>query len=287
MRRLLVALVLLTATMAVAEELTVGMILSAHRAGADAAGLVKLINDPVYTTMKVSAADLDTLKAGGVPSEAIAALQARMPVPTPAPAPSKPDDPRLGDIVRLVKSGLSEAVIMDQIKGSSQPYELSVNDLVYLKENGVSEPVIKELLATKGKAGAAQVAVAPVGGGAPLDLKEVSVENVVLVKPTFLKKNRPGRIVMTKDSVQWIDGNDPVENVTFAAGGVEKVWLTCQARATQSFCYQINVQIVKGARYRFQDRNRETGSNEGVLKIEQLIKSRYPNAPFGPPETEN
>jgi hypothetical protein len=287
MRRLLVALVLLTATMAVAEELTVGMILSAHRAGADAAGLVKLINDPVYTTMKVSAADLDTLKAGGIPSEAIAALQARMPVPTPAPAPSKPDDPRLGDIVRLVKSGLSEAVIMDQIKGSSQPYELSVNDLVYLKENGVSEPVIKELLATKGKAGTAPVAVAPTGGGAPADLKEVSVEGVVLVKPTFLKKNRPGRIVMLKDSIQWIDGNDPVENVTFNASGIEKVWLSCQARTTENFCYQINIQIVKGARYRFQDRNRETGSNEGVLKLEQLIKSRYPTAPFGPQDVEN
>jgi hypothetical protein len=286
MRRLLVALVLLTATMAVAEELTVGMILSAHRAGADAAGLVRLINDPIYASVRVSAADLDALKAGGVPPEAIAAVQARMPVSTAAPAPSKPDDSRLVDVVRLVKSGLSETVIMDQIKGAGQAYELSVNDLVYLKESGVSEPIIKELLATKGKAAVAAAAAAPVGA-APAELKEVTIENLVLVKPTFLKKNRPGHIVMKKDSIEWVDGNEPAENTTFMTSGIEKVWLSCQARAAENFCYQINIQIVKGARFRFQDRNRETGSNEGVLKLEQLIRSRYPSTTFGQSDLEN
>ena len=86
MRRGVVVLVLVLAAVTVtAEELTVGMILSAQRAGADANGLVRLINDPAYTTIKISQTDLEALKAAGVPQEAIAALQARMPAPTPAP----------------------------------------------------------------------------------------------------------------------------------------------------------------------------------------------------------
>jgi hypothetical protein len=291
-RGALVLILVLVAAAVTAEELTVGMILSAHRAGADANGLVKMINDPAYTSLKVTPADLETLKAAGVPPEAIAALQARMPIPTPAPPPSKPDDPRLIDIARLVKSGLSESLIVDQIKSNSQSFDLTVNDLVYLKENGVSEPIIKELLATKAKATAPAVAPVTAAGAANAAAataqgKEVTLESLVLVKPTFLKKNRPGRLVLKGDDVAWVDGSDPRENFSFKLSGIEKVWFSCQARGTDNFCFQINIQIVKGARYRFQDLNRETGSNEAVQKLEEQIKSRSPNTPFGPPEVDS
>ena len=291
-RGVVVLFVVLLAATITAEELTVGMILSAKRAGADASGLVQMINDPAYTALKVTPADLETLKAAGVPAEAIAALQARMPVPTAAPAPARPDDARLTDVVRLVKSGLSETLIIDQIKSTSQSFDLSVNDLVYLKENAVSEPVIKELLASKAKATGGTVApVAATGAAATAAMAppatEVTIENLVLVKPTFLKKNRPGRLLLKGDEVSWVDGVDPKESFTFKLSGVEKVWFTCQARGSDNFCFQLNIKIVKGARYRFQDLNRETGSNESVQKLEAQIRARFPNMPFGPPEVDS
>jgi hypothetical protein len=292
MRRLFVVLVLLAAATVTAEELTVGTILAAKRAGADASGLVKLINDPAYSSVKVSPTELESLRAAGVPDEAILALKARMPVPTPAPAPTTPDDARLVDIARLVKSGLSESLIIDQIKGTSQAFDLTVNDLVYLKENGVSEPIIKELLSSKAKAGTAPMTAAAAAAGTAAKVpappqQDVTLESIVLVKPTFLKKNRPGRLVVKADEIAWMDGTDPKENFSFKPSGVEKVWFTCQARANENFCFQLNVQIVKGARYRFQDMNRETGSNDSVKKFEDAIRSRFPNVVFGPPDVDS
>jgi len=71
------------------------------------------------------------------------------------------------------------------------------------------------------------------------------------------------------------------------SGTQAKVWFTCQARASENFCYQINFQIVKGARYRFQSAKRETGSNEPALKIEAWIKKHYPTVSWAPPDIDN
>ena len=84
-----------------------------------------------------------------------------------------------------------------------------------------------------------------------------------------------------------MDGVDPRENFTFQLNGLEKVWLTCQARTPENFCYQANFQIVKGARYRFQDVSRDAGSNAAVLKLKDALRTYYPDLPYGPPEVEN
>jgi hypothetical protein len=62
-----------------------------------------------------------------------------------------------------------------------------------------------------------------------------------------------------------------------------KVWFTCQARTLRNFCYQINLQIVKGARYRFRDVNQEAGSNASVIKVMDALRKYFPQIAFGPP----
>ena len=103
-------------------------------------------------------------------------------------------------------------------------------------------------------------------------------------KNSFLKKDRPGRLVMQGDSLAWTDANDSKANFEFKTTGLEKVWFTCQARAPENFCYQINFQIVKGARYRFLDRNRESGSNDAVLRVMDALRKYFPQVAYGSPE---
>ncbi|MGA2362958.1 MAG: hypothetical protein ABSG73_10925 [Candidatus Aminicenantales bacterium] len=289
-RLVLVMFVLLAATAVMAEDLTVGEILSAHRAGADANGLVKMINDPVYTAIKITPADLETLKAAGVPQEAITALQARMPAPPPAPALASPDDQRLVDIVRLAKSGLSEALITDQIKTSNQSYDLSANDLVYLKENGVNDAIVKELLASKAKAVAPPAVAAPavpaVAAVPAVQNAEDVVSDLVLVKTGLFQKDHPGRLVVKQDGIDWVDAQKPADNFSFKPAGIEKLWFSSRAKGAAIFPFRVNIQISKGARYRFQDVNKETGSNSAVQKLFEVIKTRFPSILIGEPEIE-
>lgn len=283
-RIILVMFVLLAATAVMAEDLTVGMVLSAHRAGADANGLVKMINDPVYTDIKITPADIETLKAAGVPQEAITALQARMSAPSPM---ASPDDKRLVDIVRLAKSGLSEDLIVNTIKASNETYDLSANDLVYLKENGVNDVIIEALMATKSRAVTPTAVVAPAAAAvavpAAQNVEDV-VEDLVLAQQGFLKKERKGRIVVKPDEIDWIDSGKPDRNFSFKPAGIEKVWLTSRVKGNTFFPYQVNIKIAKGARYRFQDLNKETGSNGAVQKLFDVIKARFPSILVGEPE---
>src|SRR4030095_8638168 len=99
-----------------------------------------------------------------------------------------------------------------------------------------------------------------------------------------LKKNGWGRLVMQGDLLSWVDGSDPKKNFEFQITGLEKVWFTCQARTPENFCYQINLQIVKGARYRFRGVKQEAGSNASVIKVMDTLRKPFPQIPFGPPD---
>lgn len=292
MRRGVMVCVLLAAVAVGAEELTVSSILTAHKMGAPADGIIAMVNNPA-NTVKISSDELATLRSAGVPETVIAALQLRMPVPTPVPPATQPDTPGLVDLVKLVKSGLSETLIIEQLKASGKTYSPTINDLVYLKENAVPEPIIKELLSMRGPAPAAGAAAAGAGAAAAtkaapvVQPEEMVFDGLVLQKATFLKKNRPGRLTLKNDALSWVDGVDPRENFTFQLNGLEKVWLTCQARTPENFCYQANFQIVKGARYRFQDVSRDAGSNAAVLKLKDALRTYHPTLPYGPPEVEN
>lgn len=271
-------LVLATAT-ASAEEVTLNSILIAHRAGATAGGIIAVVNNPA-NTIAMAAGDLVTLRAAGVPETVITAINARGVALSPQPIPLQPDDPRLVDLVSLVKSGMSESIIAEQVRQSDPAFNLSVADLLYLKQNGVLESIIGALMATRAGTQAAPgtAATALVGS------RELVFDDLVLVKSMSLKKNRSGRLVMQGDLLAWVDGGDPKKNFEFQISGLEKVWFTCQARTPENFCYQINLQIVKGAQYRFRDVNHESGSNASVLKVMDALRKYFPQIAFGPPD---
>src|SRR5581483_1768733 len=224
-----------------------------------------LIATLLLTSIAVSAQQPETTSTNPAPAPA--------PVPAHAPQPSAaPDDARIGDIVRIVKSGISDGLIAEQIKQSGLSYKLTMNDLLYLKQNGVQDSVIAALLATKT---AEETRPAP-----PAE----TVYSEVLLGRGWgpLKKERPGRLVMKAGTFSWIDGADPKENFEFQVAGLEKIWFTCQAQTAGDVCYQINFQIVKGPRYSFRDVTRASGANTTVKAIMDKLRTDYPRAPFGP-----
>ena len=274
-RKTLVAVLLvLVAVSAFAEQLDVNTILAKQKAGASAEVLIAAVNDPA-NTLAINVEDIAALRSGGVPETVIAAIQQRAGNPAiaaPAPPPAAlPDDARLADVVKIVKSGISESLIAEQIKQSGLTYKLSMNDLLYLKQNSVQDSVISALLATKEKASAP-----------PAELVFNELLRVRGLGP--LHRDRPGRLVLKGDTFSWVDGSDPKENFDFRVSGLEKVWYTCQAQTSGDVCYQINFQIVKGPRYSFADVNRAAGSNTTVKAIMETLRSSFPRAPFGAPD---
>ena len=271
-----VACLALTTLPALAEVLTVNSILTARQAGAKTDGIIAMIDDRA-NTVDMSTEDLVTLREAGVSEKVIAAVWARVPAPTPTSVALAPDDARLVDLVRLIKSGISESIVAEQVRQEGRPYSLSVDDLLYLKQNGVGEVTIGTLMATRAGAPAP-----PEYPGASLSPEGFPFDDLVL--KTSFKKDRPGRLVIQGDSLAWIDANDPKQNFEFKTTGLEKVWFKCQARTPEYFCHQINFQIVKGAHYQFQDRNRESGSNAAVLKVMDALRTNFPQLAYGKPK---
>ena len=270
----------LAAVPAHAEVLTVNSILTAQKAGASGNGIVAMVDDP-SNSVAMSAGDLVTLRDAGVSEKVIAAVWARVPAPAPTPEPLVPDDTRLVGVVSLIKSGISESIVAEQVKQDARPYDLSVNDLRYLKQNDVAETTIVALMAKGAGAPAIPGSVpAPVAGAAP-----ASITFDDLVMKSMMKRDRPGRLVMTGDSLAWTDANDPEKNFEFKTTGLEKVWYTCQSRTPENFCYQIDFQVVKGAHYQFQDRNREAGSNAAVVKVMDTLRTYHPKLVYGSPKS--
>jgi len=274
-RRLLFAAALLLFTAAaLAEQLDANAILAKQKAGVTAEALLAAVNDPA-NTLAIKADDIAALRSGGVPEPVLAAIQQRIATPpaAAAPAPVAPDDPRLADVVRIVKSGISESLIAEQIKQSGVAYKLTMNDLLYLKQNGVQDSVISALMATKAEE--EKKATAP-----PAE----TVFNELLLVHGWgpMRRERPGRLVLKDETLSWIDGADPKENFDFKVPGLEKIWYTCQSQPDGEVCYQINFQVVKGPRHSFADVTRAAGSNATVKAIMETLRKRFPRAPFGP-----
>jgi hypothetical protein len=263
-----VAVLVLGAVAAGADELTVKSILVAYQSGAPADRMVSMVNSPA-NTVAMTAGDIVTLRDAGVPESVLTAIWARIPASVPAPVPLQPDDARLVEFVRLIRSGMSESIIAEQVRQSDQVYNLSINDLLYLKENGAKEATIAALMATR--AGAQALPGTPAAPAAPatpaVAPSELVFDDLVLVRTGFWKKDRSGRLVLRGDTFGWEDGRSPGENFTFETTGLEKVWFSCDARASGNFCHQINFKIVKGDRYRFRDINRDSGSNAAVTRV--------------------
>jgi hypothetical protein len=260
-------------TAAGAEELTIDSILTMHRSGAPADIIVTLVDNPA-NTLAITAGELVTLRNAGVPQSVISAIWAHLPA-SPANVPLQPDDARLVDLVRLIGSGISEPIIAEQVQRSGQTYALSVNDLLYLKKNGAGDSMIAALMATRGGPPIAP-AVAP---------SELVFDDLELANDGFWRRDRKGRLVMRGNTLRWEGLNGSGHNFEFQIPGLEKVWYTCEARPSESFCYQLNLEIVKGDTYRFRDLHRESGSNAGVTRVMEALRTYFPRLPFGEPST--
>src|SRR5258708_38365811 len=81
------------------------------------------------------------------------ACQAEARVP---PLPS-----RVQDVVKLTKAGLSEDVILSQVKSAGVTYNLTADQLIYLTGQGVSQNVIKALIQGDGSQPSAPPPAAP------------------------------------------------------------------------------------------------------------------------------
>ena len=70
--------------------------------------------------------------------------------PTQAPTQYSPQNQSLGvaDVKALVKAGLSDEVILNQIRNSRVVYHLTAVEIIDLKESGVSEKVIDSMINT-------------------------------------------------------------------------------------------------------------------------------------------
>jgi len=270
-----VVLLALTAVAASARELTVNSILAAHRSGASTTSIIAMVNSS-GNIIAMTAGDIATLRQAGVSESVITAVWAHIPAPTPAHVPLQPDDSRLVGFVRLLNSGMSESIILEQVRQSDQGYTLSVNDLLYLKQNGAREAMIAALMAT-GTGVPAEPAVAP---------SALVFDDLEMLRVGFWRRHRIGHLVLEGDVFTWKDNRNPKQNFTFQVAGLEKVWLTCEARTYENFCYEINFKIVKGDRYRFRDINRDSGSNAAVTKVMEALRTYFPRLNFSPPDVK-
>jgi hypothetical protein len=171
---------------------------------------------------------------------------------------------------------MSTSLIDEQVAQSPQAYRLTVNDLLYLKGNGASESTIAVLMATGGNPAVA--AVAP---------NELVFDNLVMANKGFWRRDNIGRLVLRGDTFTWENTKHPTKSFSFQTTGLEKVWLTCEARSSGDFCHQINFKIVKGDRYKFQDRDRETGANAAVLELMEGLRKYQPRITFAKPNVDD
>ena len=74
-------------------------------------------------------------------------------------APSLP--PGVQDVVKLVKAGLSEEVVLAHIRNAGASYTLSADQIIYIHDQGVTENEMKALLGSGTPAPAANPAPAP------------------------------------------------------------------------------------------------------------------------------
>ena len=275
MKKTLLALVLLAAIPAAAEELTVDKILAAQSFGVSAEAILAKVNDPGNTVAVLTQADVDKLRAAGVPEGVVTALQAKAPKPEPpaAPAGTKPDNPKAEMLVKAVQAGTSEALIVDQIMKSGVHARPTLNDLIYFKENKVPEGVIRALME------APLVAEGAAAGAKALVPNEIEVEGLVR-KTGLTSKNRPGKLTLKKDKIEWLDGLSQAESFEMFPAGLKAVETQCLAKAEGKFCHEVTFEMAKGSDFTFIDAKMDLGGNEAIKKLLEGVKTLYPKMPI-------
>lgn len=67
-------------------------------------------------------------------------------ISTPSSAPDTSRNPQLNDVVKLVRAGVNEDILMAYVTNSPNAFDLSSDDVVYLNDLGVSQTVVSAML---------------------------------------------------------------------------------------------------------------------------------------------
>ncbi len=162
---------------------------------------------------------------------------AQQPTPPPAPSPvAEPAQPPAqqglnnDSIVKMVKAGLSDDLIISSIGSSPGAYDVSVDGMIALKSAGVSDRVVAALGA---KANAvAQPAPAPVPPPSPMPTTVVLTEGSD-VYLTF-DQDLSSKTATEGDSVEFVLSEDlKVGNVVVAKTGTKAVGEVTNARKSE------------------------------------------------------
>ena len=102
-------------------------------------------------------------------------------------------------IIKLVKSGMTEDLIINVIQQQPGSYSFGANDLVVLKEASVSEKIIAAMLA-KGKQGMGAAGVAPAAGAVKPGMAGQS--SAISAPGIYYKKNNEYFELLTEE-VEW------------------------------------------------------------------------------------
>jgi hypothetical protein len=283
MRVLPVLVVLLLVTPAPAQELTVAEVMAAHRAGAPEGGILRLIRE-APAVASLGPADLERLRAAGVPEPVIQALVART-TPTPTAPPVRPDDARLADVVRTTRSGLSVELVAEQVRQSGHRYTLTVNDLIYLKENRVADAVIFALLATGGtptpppSTPPAPTPVAESAAPPPLPTAMETVTFGPLLRMTgAFRRESTGTLVVSADRLEWRDARGPEQSAALPVASLRAVWLASPAQGTNGTVSELRIRTTAGDDLTFRDADWANGGSDQVAALYRTLETRFPQA---------
>ena len=258
--------------------LTAQTILDGHREGISPQALIAVI-DAATAVAPATDAELAAMQQSGVPPEVIERFKTRAAVSSAAPAQTAgPDDPRLKDIIRLVKAGLSEDLVISQIMTSGEGYKPSVNDLLYLKQNQVPESVIRALIQTQGRpAGAGKAgAIEQEAGFEVKPLTGPKTFEPLLLMKGFFKKNAQGSLTLKENRLEWLNTKKPEKNFSLQLSALKTIWLECSPRPQGNFCYEIGLGTFNKDTYSFRDSTWETGTNAKILELYNIMKQHYP-----------
>jgi hypothetical protein len=284
-----IVLLLLATASAVAEEITTDMIISARSFGAPTESIIRKIQDPANTIAEMSADDFVKLRSAGVSEAIIQALVTRASSARPSGERAvQPDNPEIAEVVRLVESGLSESLIIEQVRRAAPGYELTNNDLIYLKQNQVPESIIAALIGSVAQGSSSAPSAASTTSSrhaaraaTPRPEDDNEFEGLVLNRPSFLKKNRTGTAVLTEDRLLWRDSANAKENLEIFPAGLKRIRLKCEARAEgESFCFEVELGMTKGDDFTFTDAKRDMGGNETLMRFCNALRKAFPNVPY-------
>ena len=282
-------------TAVMAEEINVDSVIAAHQAGVSADTILMLLQDPSNSVAPLQEGDASRLAGAGVPQKVIDALTGKPgePVQAKAPAP-KPDNQDLYALVKLVKSGLSQKIVVDQIAQAGVSKKPTVNDLIFLKENEVPEIVIVALMNAPVSKDGAPLAVAStktaVASSQPEEEPESETEEESVGKEekktfeglVFQKffRDRPGKLVFDGEKLLWRDGQKGKLSFDMYMDGIKKIVLAGTPQDDGVFYFRVTIQFTRGDDYAFEDAAKEVGGNENITALVNYFKEHYPDIEY-------